>query len=100
MSRHKKIHTAAGSRKIYNRVLVSASRIGRGITQELVWQFLKPNELDNTQKRYHETDYFVLAKVLSVFGVKQTAEYPFKFFRSDLAVAALAVSNKRALRNR
>lgn len=100
LSRHKKIHTAAGIRKIYSRVLVSAHRIGRGITPELVWQFIRPDELNHTQQRYHETDYFDMAKVLSVFGIKQTAKYPFKIFRSAPAMAALAVSNRRALRNR
>lgn len=72
-----------------------APRIGYGITQELVWQFIRPDGTHGVNTLHFDTDHLDRNRILSVFGIRETTHYPFEHFRNDVAVAALKSSEEK-----
>lgn len=72
----------------YSRGLVPASKI-RDVPAKLVRQYVHPEEWHHTSNRYNATDFYDPAKVLAIFGLRETADYPYADYRDDAAVAAL-----------
>lgn len=72
-----------------------APRVGYGITQELVWKFIRPDGAHEDNSGQFDTRHIDRNLILSVFGIRETTSYPFDRFRSDAAVAALKASEEK-----
>lgn len=72
-----------------------AQRIGYGITQELVREFIRPDGMHGDNTLHFDTDLIDRNRILSVFGIRETTRYPFERFRSNAATAALKSSEEK-----
>jgi len=71
----------------HNDGLTTASKIGHGLTKDLIEKYCRNEEWHHTGSTfYNATNFYVKEYVLAVFGIKETEDYTFEDYRDEKAV--------------